>query len=307
VSSNKRAFIFPGQGSQYVGMAKDLYEASPTAKNLLERFEKTAGFSLLRVMFEGPEEELRRTENAQPAIVAHSLTALALIREAGIDADMTAGHSLGEYSALVAAGVLEAEEAIRVVRMRGLLMGRAEKEKAGAMAAVIGLEQTTLEGIVEDIGEGSVVIANYNCPGQLVISGGRDAVAQASLAAKQAGARAVIPLQVSGAFHSPLVASIADEFAAYLETVAFAKASMPVYCNIDAQPRVDFAELRTCLQRQVTSPVLWEATIRRMIADGVREFIEIGPKDVLTKMIFRIDASVKAWAVGKWQDLHKLL
>ncbi len=298
-----RAFIFPGQGSQYVGMSRDLYENSAEARWMLDQLAEAAGFDLLRVMFEGPEEELRRTENAQPALFAHSMAVLAALAGALGEPAMVAGHSLGEYSALAAAGALDPAEGIRLVRRRGQLMARAGELAPGAMAAVIGLDEARLRELVHACTAGTVVIANYNCPGQLVISGEKAAVREVSRAAKQAGARGVIPLKVSGAFHSPLMAPIAEEFAAFLADAEISDARVPVYCNVDADAHTAAEELRECLKRQLTGSVLWEKSVRRMIADGATEFFEIGPKDVLTKMMARIDPSVSARAVGTWQEV----
>lgn len=300
----RRAFVFPGQGSQYVGMARDLYEGSARAREILERLAEAAGFDLLRLMFEGPEGELRETENAQPALLAHSVAALDLLREAGVEADMVAGHSLGEYTALAAAGALEPEVAVATVRRRGLAMAKAGEREPGAMAAVIGMDAEALEGVVEGVQGGIVTIANYNCPGQLVISGTPEAVKAAGAAAKQAGARGVVPLKVSGAFHSPLMGPVAEEFGAYLAEVPIRDAKLPVYCNVDAAPHRDAEELRDCLRRQTMGAVLWEASVRRMIDDGATELLEIGPNDVLTKMMRRIDSSVLAAARGTLDELR---
>ena len=302
-----RAFVFPGQGSQYVGMAKDLYENSRPARWMLEQLADAAGFDLIGVMFEGPEEELRRTENAQPALFAHSMAVLAALEGALGDPDMVAGHSLGEYSALAAAGAIEPAEGIRLVRVRGELMARAGEQAPGAMAAVIGVDEAELRRLVAECSAGTVVIANYNCPGQLVISGEKAAVREVSRAAKEAGARGVIPLKVSGAFHSPLMAPIAEEFAAFLDEATIRDARVPVYCNVDATPHTAAEELRECLKQQLTGSVLWEASVRQMIADGANEFFELGPKDVLTKMMRRIDQSVRAEAVGSWEQVSSLL
>jgi len=239
--------------------------------------------------------------------MAHSLAALELLREAGVEADTVAGHSLGEYTALVAAGALAPEDGIRLVRRRGELMARAGDDQPGAMAAVIGMEADALQAVLDGISSGIVVIANYNCPGQLVISGTPEAVAEASAAAKRAGAHGAVPLKVSGAFHSPLMAPVAEEFAASLEQVGLGNAQVPVYCNVDALPHRTAAELRDCLRRQLTGAVLWEASIRRMIAAGVTKFVEVGPKDVLTRMMPRIDGSVCARAVGAWQDFEAVV
>lgn len=301
-----RAFVFPGQGSQFVGMARDLCENSGRVRELLERLEAAAGCSLLSPMFEGPEDLLRRTEIAQPAILAHSLAVLELVRDRGFQPSAVAGHSLGEYTALVAAGVLTAADAIRVVRRRGELMARAGQASPGAMAAVIGVSAEQLSDLIARASSGTVTIANYNCPGQLVISGAVDAVREVSNLAKGAGAKAVIPLRVSGAFHSPLMQPIADEFAAYLDRVDLQEAQVPVYCNVDASPHTDPEELRDCLKRQLTGSVMWEATVRRMVGSGVKEFYELGPGNVLTKLIMRTEPEVKTRAVSTWSDIEAL-
>lgn len=303
--ASKVALVFPGQGSQYVGMARDLYENSPAARQVLEGLQHAVGFPLLAVMFNGPEEALTATENAQPAILSHSLAVLAAWNERGgcPVPQAVAGHSLGEYSAYAAAGALTPEDAVRLVRIRGELMARAGKIRPGAMAAVIGMDVEALAQALAEVAEGTVVIANYNCPGQLVISGAPEAVQAASQAAKDAGARTVIPLKVSGAFHSPLMEPLAEEYRRHLQTVPFSDAKIPVYCNADAQPHRSAEELRECALRQLTGSVLWQSCVERMVADGVEEFIEVGPKEVLTNLIRRIAPGVKAHAVGTWEQL----
>ena len=301
----KVAFLFPGQGSQYVGMARDLYEHSPAARERLETLQEAVGFPLLAVMFEGPEEVFTATENAQPAILSHSLAVLAAWEERGDcpRACAVAGHSLGEYSALVAAGALAPEDAVRLVRVRGELMARVGEKRPGSMAAVIGMEAEALAQVLAGITEGTVVIANHNCPGQLVISGDPPAVQAAAKAAKAAGAKSIIPLRVSGAFHSPLMQPSAEEFAAHLATVPFSDAQVPVYCNTDAAPHTAAEELRQAALRQLTGPVLWQNSVERMAADGVEKFIEIGPKEVLTNLVKRILPGAKARAVSSWHQL----
>lgn len=304
--SGAAALLFPGQGSQYVGMGRDLYDNSPAARALLEDLQAAAGFPLLAVMFDGPEEDLTATQNAQPAILAHSLAVLAAWADfvGEPKAAAVAGHSLGEYTALVAAGALTPAEAVRLVRVRGELMARAGEQRPGTMAAVIGLDAEALQAAIAGVSAGTVVIANYNCPGQLVISGDPEPVAAAGEAAKAAGARGVMPLKVSGAFHSPLMAPLAEEFAGHLAAAGFADARVPVYCNVDAAPHTAAAELRDCAGRQLTGSVRWQESVARMAADGVATFIEVGPKDVLTKMVPRIVPGVAAVAMSGWEQVQ---
>jgi [acyl-carrier-protein] S-malonyltransferase len=303
--SGTTALVFPGQGSQYVGMARDLYEGSAAAKALLDELAGAAGFDLLRMMFEGPEKELRETQIAQPVILAHSVAVLAAWVEANGKPEVgaVAGHSLGEYSALVAAGALHAREAVRLVRARGEVMARAGQSRPGTMAAIMKMDAEALQAALDGVMAGMVVIANYNCPGQLVISGDPEAVAAASEAAKAGGGRAM-PLPVSGAFHSPLMGPAAKKIAEYLARADMADAQVPVYCNVDAAPHTDAEELRASLGLQLTGSVRWEESVRRMIADGVREFVEVGPKDVLAKLIKRIDGEVAVRAVGTLEQVR---
>lgn len=289
------AFVFPGQNSHYVGMGRDLYEAAGAGRRALQVAEATLGAELLAVMFAGPQELLTRTDNQQPAIVAHSLAALAELRDAGLAPDFVAGHSLGEYSALAAAECLQFEEVLRLVRFRGELMARAGEQAPGAMAAVLGLDHEVVADAVTRAGEaGTVVIANYNSPGQVVISGEVGAVARAGELCIAAGAKRVLPLDVSGAFHSPLMAPAAEPLIARLAEIDFAPAAVPVVSNIDAEPRTDPDAIRAALGRQMTGSVLWEQSVRRLIAEGVDTFVEVGPGTVLSKLIGRIDRNVTA-------------
>lgn len=289
------AFVFPGQNSHYVGMGRDLYEAEGPGRRALAVAEDVLGAELLAVMFEGPEELLTRTENQQPAIVAHSMAALAELRAAGLTPDFVAGHSLGEYSAVAAADCLQLEEVLRLVRFRGELMARAGDQAAGAMAAVLGLETEGVADAVARAAEaGTVVVANYNSPGQVVISGEVEAVARARALCSAAGAKRVIPLDVSGAFHSPLMAPAAEPLIARLAQTDFAPAAVPVVSNIDAEPRRDPDAIRAALGRQMTGSVRWEQSVRRLIDEGVDTFVEVGPGTVLSKLIGRIDRTVTA-------------
>jgi len=298
------AFVFPGQNSHYVGMGRDLYEAGGPARLALEVAEGELGAELLSVMFEGPEDELTRTDNQQPAIVAHSLAALAMVREAGIEPDFVAGHSLGEYSAITCAGCLTPAQVLPLVRFRGELMARAGDDAPGAMAAVLGLDaEPVLEAVAQVGAEGTVVVANYNSPGQVVISGEVNAVEAASAACSDAGAKRVIRLDVSGAFHSPLMKPAAAPLIDRLDDTQFAPATVPVVANVDAQPHSQPDEIRANLGAQMTSSVRWEQSVRWMIEEGVQTFVEIGPGTVLSKLIRRIDRSVTVLNVDHADDV----
>ena len=298
------AFVFPGQNSHYVGMGRDLYEADGPGRLALEVAEAALGAELLAVMFEGPEDLLTRTDNQQPAIVAHSLAALSELRVAGITPDFVAGHSLGEYSAVCAADCLEFEDALRLVRFRGELMARAGDQAPGAMAAVLGLDDDAVADAVARAGEaGTVVVANYNSPGQIVISGEVGAVARARELCSEAGAKRVIALDVSGAFHSPLMAPAAEPLIARLAQTELTTGAVPVVSNIDAEPRTDPEGIREALGRQMTGSVRWEQSVRRLIAAGVDTFVEVGPGNVLTKLIGRIDRDVAALSADRAADV----
>ncbi|MEN6641102.1 MAG: ACP S-malonyltransferase [Armatimonadia bacterium] len=289
------AFIFPGQGSQSVGMARSLYETSPTAKAVLDDIEGTL-LGLLTLMFEGPDKDLTQTQNAQPALLAHSVAVNAVLQEQGIGPAVVAGHSLGEYSALVAAGCLDAVAAARLVRIRGQLMAEVGQQVGGTMAAVIGLNREALEQAVAQAQEvGIVCVANLNAPGQIVISGEEPAVRRASELASEAGARRVMPLNVSGAFHSPLMQPAADRFAEVLAQVDLQDATVPLVSNVDAAERTSAASIRQALLAQLTGSVRWDDSINRMIAMGVTAFIEVGPGKVLANMLKRSAPDVAAY------------
>ena len=301
------AFVFPGQNSHYVGMGRDLYEAGGPARLAFEGAEGELGAELLSVMFEGPEDELTRTDNQQPAIVAHSLAALAMVREAGIEPDFVAGHSLGEYSAITCAGCLAPAQVLPLVRFRGELMARAGDDAPGAMATVLGLEtEPVLEAVAKGGAEGTVVVANYNSPGQVVISGEVNAVEAASAACSDAGAKRVIRLDVSGAFHSPLMKPAAAPLIDRLDDTQFAPASVPVVANVDAQPHSQPDEIRANLGAQMTSSVRWEQSVQWMIEAGVQAFVEIGPGTVLSKLIRRIDRAATVLNVDHAEDVATL-
>lgn len=300
------AFVFPGQNSHFVGMGRDLLENAPLAAEVLRAADAAVGGGLLAVMLEGPEEALTATENQQPAIVAHSLAALRLVQEAGIAPDFVAGHSLGEYSALAAAQVLEFEQTLSLVRYRGQIMARAGELAPGSMAAILGLDAPQVQEVVEQAREDDVlVVANYNCPGQVVISGTPAAVERAGVLARQAGAKRALPLDVSGAFHSPLMQPAAELLAQRLDQIQLRPAAVPVVSNADAAAHTDPEEIRTALRRQMTSSVLWQQSVEVMIARGVHTFIEIGPGTVLSKLIARINGAVAVHNVGDVASLER--
>jgi [acyl-carrier-protein] S-malonyltransferase len=302
------AYIFPGQGSQHAGMGKELADESAIAEQVFRAVDQALDFSLSGLMFGEDAAALLPTEVAQPAIFTHSLAAFAALRkrhEAG--PVMVAGHSLGEYSALVAAGCMELEEAARLVRTRGELMGAAGAQVGGAMAAVVNMDADAVEALVCDAAGGkALAVANYNTPGQIVISGDADAVAAARDLAKQRGGKA-IPLKVSGAFHSPLMQPAADALRPHLDAAALCDAEVPLVSNVDATPRQDAAGIREALAAQVTGSVRWEQSVRCMIAAGVDTFIELGPGNVLTKMMPRIDGSVRAFSVSTLADIYSVM
>ena len=283
----KVAYIFPGQGSQYVGMGKDLCAEFPAARELFLKADAVLGFSLSKICFEGPEEELKQTKNTQPAIFLQSLAVWNILKPQ--NAAMVAGHSLGEYSALVAAGALAFEEGLRLVRLRGELMQKAGEENPGTMAAVVGLDAKIVgEVCCTAWTEGIVQAANFNSPGQIVISGSVAGVRKAMELAKQRGAKVVKELVVSGAFHSPLMQSAKDGLKVALDKTEFCDAKIPVYTNVAAKPVQKADDIRAMLFEQVTSPVRWEETIVNMSGDGASSFIEIGPGKVLQGLVKRI-------------------
>lgn len=300
-------FLFPGQGSQYVTMGKDLFEAFTTARSVLDTANEVLGFSLTDIMFNGPAETLKETRNAQPAILAHSIAIWEILRTSGEElSGIAAGHSLGEYSAYVAAGALRFEDAIRIVRRRGELMHAAGIERPGTMAAVLGAEPEHVLAACADA-PGIACAANFNSPTQIVISGEVPAVAAASDLVMQRGAKKVVGLEVSGAFHSPLMESAADGLARVLESVAVSDARFPVYANASAKPVVAAAEIRVSLVRQLLNPVLWEPTVRAMADRGATEFLEIGPGKVLQGLVRAIDRSLTCRTLGKADEMAAFL
>jgi [acyl-carrier-protein] S-malonyltransferase len=300
--------VFPGQGAQAVGMGKDAYDASPAARAVFERADAALGFALSRIIFEGPEDKLRQTENTQPALLTVSAALLELI--AGrVRPDYVAGHSLGEYSALVAAGVLSFEDAVRAVRLRGEFMEAAVPGGQGAMAAVLGAERGALQALCEAVSAetGLVVLANVNCPGQIVVSGTAEGVRAVVERGKEAGAKRVIPLEVSGPFHSPLMQPAADRLEQVLAELTMRDAKVPVIANVTAEPVTSAEEIRGLLKRQVTAPVLWEDTVTRLVGLGVDTFVEIGSGSVLTGLIRKTDKSVTVHTVNSLAALDAAL
>lgn len=281
-----KAFVFPGQGAQFVGMGKDLYESNPVAREMFEKANEILGFRITDLMFDGDAEDLRQTKVTQPAVFLHSVI-LAKTLESEIKPDMTAGHSLGEFSALVAAGALTFEDGLRLVSARAQAMQKACEIKPSTMAAVLALPDDVVEGICAEV-DGVVVCANYNCPGQIVISGEVEAIDAACEKALAAGAKRALKLAVSGAFHSPCMEPARAELAEAIEKTPFHTPVCPVYQNVDAKPHTDPAEIKANLVAQLTAPVRWTQTVQNMIADGADEFIEIGPGKVLQGLISKI-------------------
>ena len=302
------AFVFPGQNSQHVGMGRDLYDNCPPAREVMDAAGRTLDVDLLSLMFEGPEERLMPTDIQQPAILTHSLGALVAVHDRGLEPDIVAGHSLGEYSALVAAEVLTVEEVVPLVRFRAQLMTETAERRPGAMSAILGLDAADVESIVQRAGqEGTCCLANYNCPGQLIISGSAPAVERAEQLASEGGAKRVVRLKVSGAFHSPLMAPAAEKFMERLGEVRLQPARIPVVSNVDATPRTDPEQIRDALGKQMTNGVLWEQSVCAMTEQGVEAFVEVGPSKVLTGLIRRMDRTTRLLNVEDMVSLQETL
>ena len=281
------AFVFPGQGAQFVGMGKDLYDNVPLAKELFDRANEILGFPITDIMFAGTDEQLKQTKVTQPAIFLHSVILARSLGDA-FKPDMAAGHSLGEFSALVAAGALGFEDGLKLVSKRAMAMQKACEQNPSTMAAIIALPDEKVEEICASV-DGVVVPANYNCPGQLVISGTNEAIDEACAKLTAAGAKRALKLNVGGAFHSPLMEPARVELEAAIAAAPFAKPVCPVYQNVDAKPHTDPAEIRANLIAQLTSPVRWTQIVQNMLADGATSFTELGPGSVLQGLIKKVD------------------
>ena len=294
-----KAFVFPGQGAQFVGMGKDLYDNNPLAKELFEKANDILGYNITEIMFNGTDEELKQTKVTQPAVFLHSVIS-ALCMGDDFAPSMVAGHSLGEFSALVAAGALSFEDGLKLVYARAMAMQKACEASPSTMAAIIGLPDEKVEEICAEVNKDGYVCvpANFNCPGQLVISGNIDAINEACEKLKAAGAKRALPLKVGGAFHSPLMQPAKDELQAAIEKTDFHAPKCPVYQNVDGMPHTDPAEIKANLIAQLTSSVKWTKCVQSMVADGADDFTECGPGKARQGMIARIDKNVAAHGIA---------
>ncbi len=302
------AFVFPGQGSQHAGMGKDLAENFSVAREVFEEANDALGFDIASLCFNGPEEDLKLTTNTQPAILTASIAALRVLeQETGLQASCAAGHSLGEYSALVCAGALSFADAVKTVRQRGAFMQEAVPVGVGAMAAIMGLDAAVLEGLCRDAAQGEIVSpANFNSPGQVVIAGHASAVERAMVLAKEAGAKRALPLPVSAPFHCSLMTPAGERLAEVLEGVAVKSMKLPVISNVEARPNQDSARVKTLLVEQVSAPVRWDESVRTMAEMGVERYVEIGAGKVLSGLIKRIAKGTTVQNVEDVASLKKL-
>ena len=293
------AFLYPGQGAQEMGMAKDFYENSPEARELFDQASEMLDLDLCKLCFE-ENDLLDKTEYTQAAMVAACLAITGELKKRGLHPDMTAGLSLGEYCAIAAAGGMSDLDAVRTVRARGIFMEHAAPEGTGAMSAILGMENSSVEKVMQEID--GAYIANYNCPGQIVITGEKEAVERAGKALKEAGARKVLPLKVSGPFHSPMMENAGEKLKKVLEEVTLKKPSVPYVTNVTAELVTENEPIRELLVKQVSSSVCWEQSIRNMIAEGIDTFVEIGPGKTLSSFMKKTDRNVTMYRVGTWEE-----
>ncbi|MGP4059792.1 ACP S-malonyltransferase [Halobacillus sp. H74] len=302
------AYVFPGQGSQEVGMGQAMYESYPSVKKLFDQADETLGYSLTTLMFEGPSEELTKTENAQPALLLNSIAIQEVLQEEGVAPGMTAGHSLGEYSALVASGSLSPMDALQLVHVRGKLMEEAYPTGKGTMAAVLGLSQEEIEEVLRNFdGETAVDLANINCPGQIVISGTKEGVEQASQQLSEKGAKRVLPLNVSGPFHSRLMKSASDDFADYLSKTTIQDADIPVYANVTASPVTEAEKIETLLIEQLYSPVRFQQILEAFAEENVDAIVEVGQGKVLSGLVRKVKRRMKTFSVQDPDSLQSFI
>ena len=292
----KTAFIFPGQGAQFSGMGQDLYESDSRAKDLFEQANELLGFRISDIMFSGTEEDLKQTKVTQPAVFLHSV--ITFLTKEHVAPDAVAGHSLGEFSALVASGTLKFEDALLLVSKRALAMQKACEANPSTMAAILGLPDQVIEEICAGITDEVVVPANYNCPGQLVISGSMAGIDKACALMKEAGAKRALVLQVGGAFHSPLMAPAAEELQQAIEQTGFAAAACPIYQNVDALPHTDPGEIKQNLIKQLTAPVRWTQIVEKMLADDIDHYVECGPGKVLQGLVKKVNREAQTESLG---------